>query len=261
MLRAVHTAATGMEAMQTNLDNVANNLANVNTTAYKKSTAEFQDLYYQTLRPAGTQVTADTLTPTGVQVGVGVKTASVHKDFTPGAARPTGQPLDLLINGDGFFAVQKENGETGYTRDGSFKVDGGGRVMSSSGHLLQPALTIPPNSSEIAISPTGIVSVKDATGRATQVGQIEITNFVNPAGLQAMGGNLFQLSDASGAPVQGVPGNNGMGMLEQGKLEASNVNVVNEMVNMIQAQRAYEMNSKVMQAADQMLQVSNNVIK
>lgn len=261
MLRAVHTAATGMEAMQTNLDNVANNLANVNTTAYKKSTAEFQDLYYQTLRPAGTQVTADTQTPTGVQVGVGVKTASVHKDYTPGSAKPTGNQLDVLINGDGFFAVQRENGETAYTRDGGFKIDGTGRMMNSSGLLLQPPITIPPTSTGITIAPTGIVTSKDSNGQSTQIGQIETVSFVNPQGLMSLGGNLLQMSDASGPPVQGTPGTNSLGTLEQYKLEASNVNVVTEMVNMIQAQRAYEMNSKVMQAADQMLQVSNNVIK
>lgn len=261
MLRAVHTAATGMEAMQNNLDNVANNLANVNTTAYKKSTAEFQDLYYQTVRAPGTQVSADTNTPTGVQVGVGVKTASVHKDFTPGAAKPTGNQLDLLINGDGFFSIQRENGDIAYTRDGGFKVDGQGRMMNSSGLLLQPPITIPPNSTGITVSPTGVVNSKTPEGQSVQIGQIEIVSFINPQGLQSLGGNLYQVSDSSGQAVQGQPGNNNLGQIEQYKLEASNVNVVNEMVNMIQAQRAYEMNSKVMSAADQMLQVSNNVIK
>ncbi len=261
MLRAINTAATGMDAMQTNLDNVANNLANVNTTAYKKGTAEFQDLYYQTVRAPGSQVSADTAMPTGVQVGVGVKTASVHKDFTPGVAKPTGNQWDLLIQGDGFISVQKENGEIAYTRDGGLKIDGQGRVMTSAGYLVSPAITIPPNSAGVVISPTGIVNSKEPDGKMTQVGQIELVAFVNPAGLEADGGNLYRASDASGAPVQGTPGNNGLGTIEQYKLEASNVNVVNEMVNMIQAQRAYEMNSKVMQAADQMLQVSNNVVK
>src|SRR3989338_217302 len=189
MLRAVHTAATGMEAMQTNVDNVANNMANVNTTGFKKSTAEFQDLYYQTIRAPGTQVSADTQLPTGVQVGVGVKTASVHKDFTPGAAKPTGNQWDLLVNGDGFFSVTKENGEVGYTRDGSFKIDGQGRVLTSSGHLLNPAITVPPNSAGITISPTGLVESKDTEGKISQVGQLELVSFVNPAGLTAMGGN------------------------------------------------------------------------
>ncbi|MCO5142372.1 MAG: flagellar basal-body rod protein FlgG [Oligoflexia bacterium] len=261
MLRAVHTAATGMEAMQTNLDNVANNLANVNTTAYKKSNAEFQDLYYQTIREPGSQVSADAVSPTGVQVGVGVKTASVHKNFEQGAAKTTGEPLDLLIDGDGFFTVTKENGEPAYTRDGSFKVDAQGRMMSSSGLLISPAITVPPGTASVSIAPTGLVEAKDSEGRTNQIGQIELVNFINPAGLKSVGGNLYQISDASGAPAQGNPGTAGLGMIAQGKLEASNVNVVNEMVNMIQAQRAYEFNSKVMQAADQMLQVSNNVLK
>jgi flagellar basal-body rod protein FlgG len=261
MLRSLHTAATGMEAMQTNLDNVANNLANVNTTAFKKSTAEFQDLYYQTVRAPGTQVTADTRTPTGVQVGVGVKTVSVHKDFTPGNAKYTGSQTDMLINGDGFFQVTKENGEPAYTRDGSFKVDAQGRMMTSGGLLLQPAINIPPNSAKISVSPTGLVSSMDSNGQSTDIGQIEITTFINPSGLNALGSNLYQVSDASGQPVQGIPGNVGFGNIQQHNLETANVNVVNEMVNMIQAQRAYEMNSKVMQAADQMLQVSTNVLK
>lgn len=261
MLRAVHTAATGMEAMQTNLDNVANNLANVNTTAYKKSNAEFQDLFYQTVRAPGTAVSAETTTPTGVQVGVGVKVSSVHKEFAQGASKPTGNPMDMLINGDGFFSVQKETGEIQYTRDGSFKIDAQGRMLTSQGHLIQPPITVPPNTAGVTISPTGIVMAKDNEGKTNQIGQIEIVNFINPSGLSAMGGNLYQATEASGAPVQGTPGTNGLGVLEQGHLEASNVNVVNEMVNMIQAQRAYELNSKVMSAADQMLQVSNNVLK
>lgn len=261
MLRAVHTAATGMEAMQTNIDNVANNLANVNTTAFKKSTAEFQDLYYQTLRAPGTQVSPDTNAPTGVQVGVGVKTASVAKDFTPGAVKSTGRQFDFLIDGDGFFSVQRENGEQAYTRDGSFKVDGQGRLMSSSGHLVNPAITIPPDSAGISVSPTGIVSSRSPDGQTNQIGQLELVTFVNPSGLNSIGNNLYQISDSSGQPVQGAPGTAGRGMIQQYALESSNVNVVNEMVNMIQAQRAYEMNSKVMSAADQMMQVSNNVIK
>ncbi|MGE3261624.1 MAG: flagellar basal-body rod protein FlgG [Bacteriovoracia bacterium] len=261
MLRAIHTAATGMEAMQNNLDNVANNLANVNTTGYKKSTAEFQDLYYQNIRDPGTQVTADTNTPTGVQIGTGVKTVSVHKDFSQGSAKQTGNSWDLLVDGEGFFSVQKENGELMYTRDGSFKIDGTGRVMTSGGYLLQPAITVPANAATVTISRSGIVTAIDSEGKQSQIGQLELVNFVNAQGLRAAGGNLYQVSESSGAPVQGTPSNNGLGGIEQGKLESANVNVVSEMVNMIQAQRAYEMNSKVMQAADQMLQVSNNVIK
>ena len=206
-------------------------------------------------------MSADTVTPTGVQVGVGVKTASVHKEFTQGSSRPTGNSFDVMINGEGFFSLQKENGEIVYSRDGSLKADAQGRMMSTNGYLLTPPITIPPGTVNVAISALGVVNAKDSQGKVSQIGQIEIVNFMNPSGLLAMGGNAYQASEASGAPTQGVPGNNGMGTLEQGQLETSNVNIVTEMVNMIQAQRAYEMNSKVMQAADQMLQVSNNVVK
>ncbi len=261
MLRAVHTAATGMEAMQTNVDNVANNMANVNTTAFKKNTAEFQDLYYQTVREPGAQVSADTNLPTGVQVGVGVKTASVHKEFTMGSAKYTGSQNDMMIQGDGFFQVVKDNGETVYTRDGAFKTDAQGRLLTTAGYLLQPAITIPPGSTGIAVAPNGIVTSTDDKGQQTQLGQIEIATFMNPAGLKALGNNVYQVSESSGAPVQSAPGSPGVGSILQHNLEGSNVNLVSEMVNLIQAQRAYEMNSKVMQAADQMLQVSNNVLK
>lgn len=250
-----------MEAMQTNVDNVANNMANVNTTAYKKSTAEFQDLYYQTVRDPGTQVSADTNLPTGVQVGVGVKTASVHKEFTIGNAKATGNQNDMMIQGDGFFSVLKDNGETVYTRDGAFKVDAQGRVLTSSGYVLQPAITVPPGTTGFSVAPNGIVMAQDDKGQQAQIGQIELVAFTNPAGLKAMGGNTYQVSDSSGAPVQATPGTGNMGTILQHNLESSNVNLVSEMVNLIQAQRAYEMNSKVMQAADQMLQVSNNVLK
>ncbi len=261
MLKAVDTAATGMDAMQKNIDNIANNLANVNTTSFKKGDAEFQDLFYQTLRAPGTQVSADTQMPTGVQVGVGVKASSISKNFEQGAAKVTNNALDVMINGQGFFSIQKDNGEIAYTRDGSFKIDANGRMMNSSGYLLNPPINVPPGTNGVTIAPNGTVSARDAQGNLNQIGQIEIFNFVNPAGLLAEGGNLYKISEASGAPTQGVPDSAGFGSLEQGHLEASNVNVVNEMVNMIQAQRAYEMNSKVIQAADQMMQVSNNVMK
>ena len=261
MMRAVHTAATGMEAMQTNVDNVANNMANVNTTAFKKNTAEFQDLYYQTIREPGAQVSADTNLPTGVQVGAGVKTASVHKEFSMGSAKYTGSQNDMMVQGDGFFQVVKENGEVVYTRDGAFKVDAQGRLLTTSGYLLQPAITLPPGSTGFAVAPNGTVTSTDDKGKETQLGQIELVTFMNPSGLKALGNNVYQVSESSGAPVQATPGSPGVGNILQHNLEGSNVNLVNEMVNLIQAQRAYEMNSKVMQAADQMLQVSNNVLK
>lgn len=261
MLRALHTAATGMEAMQTNLDNIANNLANVNTTAYKQSTATFQDLFYQNIRDPGGQAGPDTVHPTGVQVGVGVKTASVHKNFEPGPLKMTGRDLDFAINGDGFFAVEADNGETLYTRDGNFQRGPDGRVLSTHGHVLQPGITIPPGSVSLSVSAKGLVTSVDSQGKRQDIGQIELVNFINPSGLKAMGGNLYQISDASGTPVQGKPGEGAMGALQQAALEGSNVNMVTEMVNMMQAQRAYEMNSKAMQSADNMMGTTTSVLR
>ncbi len=261
MLRSIHTAATGMEAMQTKLDNIANNLANVNTTSYKRSTAKFHDLFYQNIREAGGQVGPDSVAPTGVQVGVGVKTASVHKEFEVGPIRMTNRPMDIAIRGDGFFTVENENSETLYTRDGNFQKGPNGTITTTHGYLLQPAITIPPDSVSVDVNPKGVVAATDQNGNRQEVGQINLVNFINPTGLKAIGGNLFQISDASGAPVQALPGENGMGALQGGALEGSNVNVVNEMVNMIQAQRAYEMNSKVMQAADGMMSTTNGVMR
>lgn len=261
MLRALHTAATGMEAMQTNLDSVSNNLANVNTTAFKKDEAQFKDLYYQQVREPGVSANANTSSPTGVQVGTGVVTASVHKVFEQGSAKMTGNSLDLMVSGDGFFAIQKETGELAFTRDGAFKLDAQGRIVNNNGLPLVPAITIPPGTARININTLGAVEVIDSAGKAQQVGQLEIANFINPQGLKSLGGNLYQVTEASGAPNQGTPGANGLGTIDQGRLESSNVNIVNEMVNMIHAQRAYEMNSKTMQAADRMLEITSNVVK
>lgn len=261
MLRAVHTAATGMEAGQTNLDNIANNLANVNTTAYKRSTAKFQDLFYQNIRDPGGAAGPDSVQPTGVQVGVGVKTASVHKEFEVGPVKMTNRDLDLAINGDGFFTVANENGETLYTRDGNFQRGPDGRILTVHGHALQPGITLPQGTVSLQVSPKGVVTTIDSNGRRQDVGQIQIVSFINPSGLKAVGGNLYQLSDASGAPIQGQPGQANLGDIQSGALEGANVNVVTEMVNMIQAQRAYEMNSKVMQSADSMMGTTNNVMR
>lgn len=260
MLRSIHTAASGMEAMQDNLDNIANNLANVNTTGFKKGRAEFQDLLYQNIRDPGGVATGDTNKPTGIQVGVGVRTASIHKEFEQGAAKVTNGPLDMMIDGNGFFTVQTDNG-VAFTRDGSFTRDGQGRVLTKNGHLLVPNITIPPGTVNIQIAPNGVVEAVDQNGQKNELGQVQLANFLNPSGLKALGANLYQQSDASGDPAQGIAGQNGYGIIRQGSIEGSNVNVVNEMVNMIQAQRAYEMNSKVMSSADQMLQTTNGVIK
>lgn len=260
MLKSLNTAATGMAAQQTNMDVIANNMANVSTTGFKKSRAEFEDLMYQTQKEPGAQSGLNAVSPTGVQTGLGVRTSGTQKDFEIGASKQTKQPLDVMIEGSGFFPVQLSDGQIGYTRDGSFKKDPSGQIVDRNGNPLQPQIVIPPNASSLSISPTGQVSVVIGNGRDAQnVGQIELVNFVNPAGLKALGKNIFVPSASSGLPQQGQPGQNGLGQLAQGEIEASNVNIVEEMVNMITAQRAYETNSKVIQASDQMLQYMNQL--
>jgi flagellar basal-body rod protein FlgG len=260
MIKALNTAASGMQAQQTNMDVISNNIANVNTTGFKKSRAEFEDLLYQTVKEPGTASGNNSISPVGVQIGLGVKTAAVSKDFEPGSPRITKNALDLQVEGHGFFPVLLPNGQVAYTRDGSFKKDPTGRITDSNGNPLQPEIVVPPNASGIEISPTGKVDIAVGDSLTPQtVGQIQLVNFVNPAGLRALGRNLFMPSAASGLPIQGNPGENGMGTIAQGQLEASNVNIVDEMVNMITAQRAYETNSKAVQAVDQMLQSTNNL--
>lgn len=260
MIKALNTAATGMQAQQTNMDVVSNNLANVNTTAYKKSRAEFEELMYQTIKEPGTTTGLNAISPTGVQVGLGVKTAAVQKSFEQGSPKVTDKPLDLQVEGNGFFVVMMPNGQTAYTRDGSFHKDSQGRIVDKNGNALQPEMVIPREAIGVSISGDGIVEVKTTDGPETQVlGQIELANFVNPVGLKSIGQNLYVASPASGAPFQGVPGTENLGRVAQGQLETSNVNMVDEMVNMITAQRAYETNSKAIQAADQMLQAINGL--
>ena len=258
MIKSLNTAATGMKAQQTNMDVIANNLANVSTTGFKKARAEFEDLMYQTDKEPGAATGANSTSPTGVQVGLGVKTSAVQKDFEQGSTKITKNALDIEISGNGFFPVQQPNGQIAYTRDGSFKKGADGRVQDRNGNFLQPELVIPPNATGIEISGNGQVSViVDLNTVPQNVGQIQLVNFVNPAGLKSLGANLFVPSNSSGLPQQGAPGENGMGSLSQGQLETSNVNIVDEMVNMITAQRSYETNSKVIQASDQMLQAIN----
>lgn len=260
MIKSLTTAATGMQAQQTNMDVVANNLANSNTTGFKKGRAEFEDLMYQTVKEPGAQTGAQAISPTGVQIGLGVKTAAVNKSFEQGSAQITKNPFDVEIEGAGFFPLQMPNGQIAYTRDGSFKKGPDGRLQDKNGNFLQPEIVIPPDAAGAEISADGQVSVVIGTNTAPQsVGQIQIVNFVNPAGLKNIGKNLFIPSPASGLPQQSTPGQNGMGTLAQGQLETSNVNVVEEMVNMITAQRSYETNAKVIQASDQMLQAINNL--
>ncbi|MFM6928932.1 MAG: flagellar basal-body rod protein FlgG [Bdellovibrio sp.] len=260
MLKSLNTAATGMAAQQTNMDVIANNIANVSTTGFKKSRAEFEDLMYQTQKEPGAATGMNSYSPNGVQTGLGVRTAAIQKDFTGGAVQITKNPLDIEVEGSGFFRVMTPDGDVAYTRDGSFKKDPSGKIVDKNGNALQPEITIPPNVAGIEISPNGEVRTITNLGDTPQtLGQIDLTMFVNPAGLKAMGKNLFSQTPASGQAVQSRPGLNGTGYLAQGQLEASNVNIVDEMVNMITAQRAYETNSKVIQASDQMLQSINNM--
>lgn len=260
MIKSLNTAATGMKAQQTNMDTIAHNMANVSTTGFKKMRAEFEDLIYHNVKDPGARTGINSVTPTGVQVGLGVKTSAIHKDFDQGSTKITRNALDVEISGKGFFPIQLADGNIAYTRDGSFKKGPGGRIQDKNGNPLVPEIVIPSNATAVEITGTGSVKIlTDALGAPQTIGQIDVYNFVNPAGLKAVGKNLFVQSQSSGAPQQGQPGTNGMGVLAQGQLETSNVNIVDEMVNMISAQRAYESNSKVIQASDQMLQSINNL--
>ena len=255
MLRALHTAATGMGAQQLKIDVTANNLANVSTVGFKKSRGDFQELLYQTLRGPGLQSsTTGNQVPTGVQVGLGVRTVSVQKMFTEGPLTNTGNELDLAIEGKGFFQVVHPDGNIVYTRGGDFKVDSEGHLVTPDGFLLEPQVTIPPDTLTVEISRDGMISVmQHGETDPTELGQVELANFVNPSGLLSLGRNMMQQTAASGPPVLASPGADGLGSLAQGFLESSNVSVVDEMIDLISGQRAYEMNSKVVQAADQML--------
>jgi flagellar basal-body rod protein FlgG len=260
MLKSLNTAATGMAAQQTNMDVIANNIANVSTAGFKKSRAEFEDLVYQTQKEPGTATGMNSYSPNGVQTGLGVRTAAVQKDFAMGNALVTKNPLDLQIEGAGFFQVLTPDGQVAYTRDGAFKKDANGRIVDKNGNLLQPEITIPPNVAGLEVAPSGEVRVIQGLNDTPQtIGQIDVVNFVNPAGLKALGKNIFAQTPSSGQAQTARPGLNGTGYLSQGQLESSNVNIVDEMVNMITAQRAYETNSKVIQASDQMLQSINSM--
>ncbi len=249
-----------MLAQQSNMDVISNNIANVSTTGFKKSRAEFEDLVYHNLKEPGQASGLNSVTPTGVQTGLGVRTASVQKDFADGTAVITKNPLDVSIEGNGFFQLQTPDGEIAYTRDGSFKKDASGRIVDKNGNLLLPQIVIPENSISVEITPSGEVkSISELNEAAQILGNIEIAAFINPAGLKSVGKNLFLPSAASGQPTTLRPGTMGSGYLAQGELEGSNVNIVDEMINMISAQRAYETNSKVIQTSDQMLQTAVNV--
>jgi len=255
MMRSLWIAKTGMDAQQTQLDIISNNLANVSTNGFKGSRAVFEDLLYQTLRQPGAQSSQQTQIPSGLQVGTGVQLIATERLFTQGNLQQTGNSLDLAINGQGFFQVLLPDGTTAYTRDGSLQLNSQGQVVTASGYPVQPQITIPNNAQTITIGSDGTVSVLQAgQTKPAQVGTIQLANFINPAGLQGMGENLYLETATSGTATVGQPASNGMGSLSQGYVETSNVNVVEELVNMIQTQRAYDINSKAVQTADQMLQ-------
>lgn len=259
MLNSLATAATGMNAQQFMIDTIANNLSNANTTAFKESRAEFADLAYQNLYIAGTPTSQNTQSPTGLYVGHGVKLVATNRLFTLGSLSSTGNPLDLAIDGDGFFQVQLQNGQIGYTRDGSFNLDGQGRLVTSEGNVVVPNIVIPQNAESINIAPNGTVTVTQPGGVQTQVGQITLVNFLNPSGLESIGNNLYVSTPASGQAIQGIANQDGFGGLQQGYLEMSNVNVIQQMVDMINAQNAYQFDSKVIQTSNQMLQTISSL--
>jgi flagellar basal-body rod protein FlgG len=254
MIRSLWIAKTGMDAQQTQLDVISNNLANVGTNGYKRQTAEFEDLLYQNLRQAGANSSQQTTLPTGLQIGTGVQLVATPRNFTQGNLQNTGNQLDMAVNGNGFFQIQMPDGTTAYTRDGTFHVDSAGQLVNNSGFPLSPAVTIPAAAQSVTIGADGTVSVT-LQGQATaqNVGAVQLASFINPAGLESKGQNLFSETAASGTPSANAPGTNGLGTLQQGYVETSNVNVVQELVSMIQAQRAYELNSKAITTSDQML--------
>jgi flagellar basal-body rod protein FlgG len=255
MLRSLWISKTGMEAQQLQLDNISHNLANVATNGYKKSHAVFEDLIYQNLRQSGAASSDQTQLPSGLQVGLGVRPVATARDFTQGSLQQTGSTYDVAISGNGFFQVTMPDGTTGYSRDGALKTDANGQLVTNNGYPVQPGITVPPQAQSVTIAPDGTVTAT-LPGQATpqSLGQIQLANFANPAGLDPKGENLYAETAASGSPTAGAPGTNGLGKLQQGFTETSNVNVVEELVSMISTQRAYELNSKAIQTSDQMLQ-------
>ena len=254
MIRSLWIARTGLDAQQMQMDVIANNLANTSTNGFKKSRAVFEDLLYQTLRQPGAQSSQQTQVPAGLQLGTGVKPVSTERIHTQGNLQQTGNALDVAINGAGFFQILMPDGSTGYTRDGSFHKDNQGQMVTASGYPLQPNITIPQNALSVTIANDGTVSVtQPGSPNAVQIGSVQLVSFINPAGLQSVGENLFLETAASGTPTPNTPGTNGLGLLNQNYVETSNVNVAEELVTMIQTQRAYELNSKVVSTSDQML--------
>ncbi len=260
MLRSLSTAATGMDAQQTKLDVTANNIANVSTAGFKKSRAEFEDLMYQTVRAAGASTSANTRLPTGLEVGMGVRAVGTQRQNTEGDLVQTGNSLDVAVEGSGFFTVQLPSGEVAYTRNGSFKLDNEGKLVTQDGYALGTEISVPTDAQQVTIGADGTVTATvPKQAQPVELGKIQLATFANPAGLAAQGHNLFKETAASGTPILGNPGDDGIGTLTQGSLESSNVKIVEEMVDLISGQRAYEINSRVVQAADEMLQQTANL--
>lgn len=260
MLRSLRTAALGMSAQQLQLDIIANNLANVNTTGFKRSSVEFQDVLYETLVSGAGNAGPNQEKPAEIQIGLGNRAVSTFRSFAQGAVAETGNALDLAIDGDGFFQLLRPDGTFAYTRDGTFRINADGFVVTPLGLRLASQLTLPPQTQQINVGPDGIVSILlSGDPEPQEIGQVELAKFVNPAGLRALGGNAYEETSASGSPIIGFPGDEGFGVVLQGFLEKSNVDVVQEMINMIIAQRAYEINSKAVKTADDMLAVANNL--
>ena len=255
MIRSLWISKTGLDAQQLAIDVVANNLANVSTNGFKRSRPVFEDLLYQTLRQPGAKSSSQTDIPSGLQLGTGVRPVATERIFTQGNLTQTGNGLDIAISGNGFFQIQLPDGTTGYTRDGSFQLNSQGQVVTASGYTVSPGITVPTGTQTITISRDGIVSAQvSGTATPTQVGQLQLANFVNVGGLQSQGENIYLETASSGSPTNGNPGSSGLGVLNQGFTETSNVNVAEELVNMIQVQRAFELNSRAIQTSDQMLQ-------
>lgn len=260
MFRALRTSALGMTAQSLRVDNIANNLSNVNTTAFKKSSIEFQDLFYQSLRPAGVADQNDTQIPTELQIGHGNRPVATIKSFSQGDIVNSGNPLDVAIEGDGFFQIQKPDGTIVYTRDGNFNLNANGEIVNASGLSIEPGLSIPQDAVNVHIGSQGLVSVvMPGEIQPEEIGQIELAKFVNPTGLRSIGGNLYEATAATGEPILGTPGTEGFGTMLQGFLEKSNVDVVQEMVNLIVAHRAYEINARSIRTAEEMMQIATNL--
>jgi flagellar basal-body rod protein FlgG len=262
MLRSLSTAATGMIAQQLNIDVIANNISNINTTGYKKVRAEFQDLLCQTLKQPGAQISQGTNQPVGIQIGLGTRTSATARDFSAGSFISTGGKLDMAIEGDGFIQVQMDDGTTGYTRDGSLKIDGNGQLTTSDGFIIQPQISIPTNATDITITPDGKIAVKTPGAvEQSEIGTLTLVKFANTGGLSSIGKNLYVATSASGSPVEGTANQEGFCSIQQGFLEGSNVQIVNELTSLIQAERAFEANSKIIKTSDEMLTIANNLVR